>query len=105
MTDETTTAVDNADAVKDEVKEAANDTVEVVPDPVQEASDKVNENTDDIPPWGKELSEKVDSISSHLESLVTAPMEAQDPADGEVITDEAPVKLPWTHRPLFGGKG
>lgn len=85
--------------------------VDVVTEPVHDAiPDKVEEVTnhpdDEIPPWGKSLTDKVDSLIERLAADVdpTDDKTVVDsiPTDGHIIPDESPAKPPWTHRKLFG---
>lgn len=83
--------------VEDVVETVTDPVEEVVPEPVQEVIEKPS---DEIPPWGQELTEKVDGLVEQLGSFVTAPVEP-DP----VTPDETPVDVPWTHKMPFSKRG
>lgn len=89
----------------EEAKETTKEVTDAVTEPVAEVvPEEVKEPTshpeNEIPPWGKELTDKVDSLIEQMGSYATAPVEP-DP----VTPDETPVDMPWTHKPLFGRKG
>lgn len=54
---------------------------------------------DDMPEWGKSLMSSVDALAERVEALAPKP---DMPADGDVVPDESPVKVPWTHKKIFG---
>lgn len=53
----------------------------------------------DMPDWAKALVSKVDALSEQVAAMTPVP----PPVDTVVKNDDAPVPLPWTHKPLFSG--
>ncbi len=58
-----------------------------------------------MPPWGKELSDKLDALTEAVTAIPVAavadgtegtPLEM--PGDGQTVEDENPLGVPWTHR-------
>lgn len=102
MAEESPAAV--VEGAKDKVADTAEVVADVTPDPVEEVAENPQ---NEIPPWGKELTEKVDKIMESLtvptaavaEGVEDTPLEM--PKDGGVVEDENPLGVPWTHRGLF----
>ena len=78
--------------------------VPVVEDPLPVVEDPPKPVEQSDPDWKgplQELTETVNGIAATLEKVIN-PGSNTDVV--EVATDEAPVKKPWTHKPLFGGR-
>lgn len=89
----------------EKVAEKADDAADkVIPEPVAEVTEHPE---DEIPPWGKDLTDKVDTLMEQIAAIGTGEAsvveEATDdvPSDGHEVGDESPTKKPWTHRGFF----
>jgi len=86
------------DEIVDPIVEPTNDPPAVITEPVDDPSKIVHPKDDAIPEWGQALMAKVDALS---EQVSNPPVPTPDGIE-QPPADESPVRLPWTHRPLFG---
>jgi len=101
MPDETTPA----ETVEQVVEEVAPDPVTDPPGTSDEShSGDVSARIDGLEATINGLQESVNGMADQLAAVVT-PQSHETVVDPvEETIDETPVKLPWTHRPLFGGR-
>lgn len=73
----------------------------VIPEPIAEVTEHPS---DEIPPWGSDLIHKVEGLIESVAALPSAAVEEalpDMPGHGDIVKDESPIKLPWTHKTPF----
>lgn len=70
----------------------------VEPDPTPPVIPDPPPPNDDMPDWGKDLVAQVDKLAEQVTAMTPVP----PPIEMVVENDDAPVPVPWTHKPLFG---